>query len=197
MLYRFTIGAKPIEHPSHAVDNVPVIASLFDRAFGGVAYAAGPSYNHARLTERRAEIAWEAIGNAKDRIENTSPVERDLIEALSQRFVMPYPFEDDSHLDQAYADAMAEVWERYPEDADVGMLYAEALMVRTPWALYNIDREPAEETVDHVVGRNGRIDRRLENQDGWQDGIGAGSLTHAPGDRSGEAVHLRAGVGGE
>jgi tetratricopeptide (TPR) repeat protein len=115
-------------------------------AWWGVAYAAGPSYNHSRMTERRAEISWEALQNAQARIENTSPVERALIEALSKRFEMPYPLADDSHLDQAYADAMAAVWEQYPEDADVGMLYAEALMVRTPWALYNIDREPAEDT---------------------------------------------------
>ncbi len=115
-------------------------------AWWGVAYAAGPSYNHPQMDERRAEISWEALQNAQARIENTSPVERTLIEALSERHEMPYPLEDDSHLDQAYADALAEVWERFPEDADVGALYAEALMVRTPWALYNIDREPAEDT---------------------------------------------------
>jgi tetratricopeptide (TPR) repeat protein len=115
-------------------------------AWWGVAYAAGPSYNHSMMDERRAEISWEALQNARARIENTSPVERALIEALSKRHEMPYPSQDDAHLDQAYADAMAEVWERFPEDADVGALYAEALMVRTPWALYNIDREPAEET---------------------------------------------------
>jgi len=115
-------------------------------AWWGVAYAAGPSYNHPQMDERRAEISWEALQNAQARIENTSPVERTLIEALSARHEMPYPLEDDSHLDQAYADALAEVWERFPEDADVGALYAEAIMVRTPWALYNIDREPAEDT---------------------------------------------------
>ncbi|NIL99621.1 MAG: tetratricopeptide repeat protein [Acidobacteria bacterium] len=115
-------------------------------AWWGVAYAAAPSYNHAQLDERRAGIFFEALQNAQARIENASPVERALIEALGKRGEMPYPMEDDSHLDQAYADAMAEVWERFPEDADVGVLYAEALMVRTPWALYNIDREPAEDT---------------------------------------------------
>jgi tetratricopeptide (TPR) repeat protein len=98
------------------------------------------------MDERRAEIAWEAFQSAQARIDNTSPVERALIEAMSQRQEIPYPYEDDSDLDQAYADAMARVWEQFPEDADVGMLYAEALMVRTPWALYDIDREPAEDT---------------------------------------------------
>ncbi|HXV74974.1 MAG TPA: tetratricopeptide repeat protein [Candidatus Polarisedimenticolaceae bacterium] len=115
-------------------------------AWWGVAYAAGPSYNHAQMSDQRAETCHEAIQNARARIENTSPVERALIEALSERYEMPYPIEDDSRLDQAYADAMAKVWDQFSDDADVGMLYAEALMVRTPWALYNIDREPAEDT---------------------------------------------------
>jgi len=115
-------------------------------AWWGVAYAAGPSYNHPRLTGRRAEIFREALEKAEARIDNTSPVERALIEAMGKRHETPYPLHDDAHLDQAYADAMAEVWEQFPEDADVGALYAEALMVRTPWALYNIDREPAEDT---------------------------------------------------
>jgi tetratricopeptide (TPR) repeat protein len=115
-------------------------------AWWGVAYAAGPSYNHPRLTARRAEIFREALEKAEARIDNTSPVERALIEAMGKRHETPYPLYDDAHLDQAYADAMAEVWEQFPEDADVGALYAEALMVRTPWALYNIDREPAEDT---------------------------------------------------
>jgi len=115
-------------------------------AWWGVACAAGPSYNHPRLTARRAGIFQEALRKAQERIENTNPVERALIEALSERHETPYPLEDDAHLDQAYANAMAEVWERFPEDADVGALYAEALMVRTPWALYNIDREPAKDT---------------------------------------------------
>jgi tetratricopeptide (TPR) repeat protein len=115
-------------------------------AWWGVAYSAGPQYNHAQMTEERADKAWDAITKARARIDHASPVERALIEALSKRFAFVYPFEDDSHLDQAYADAMAEVWEQYPGDADVGMLYAEALMVRTPWRLYNLDREPAEDT---------------------------------------------------
>lgn len=115
-------------------------------AWWGIAYAAGPSYNHARMSEERARTCWDAMQKARARIDRAWPVERALIEALSARFEMPYPLEDDSRLDQAYADAMGKVWERFPDDADVGMLYAEALMVRNPWKLYGLDREPAEDT---------------------------------------------------
>ncbi len=116
-------------------------------AWWGVAYAEGPSYNHAHMNEERAQVCWDAIQNARERISNTRPVERALIEAMSKRFEMPYPIDDNADLNQAYAEAMGEVWKQYPDDADIGMMYAEALMVRTPWALYNrVDREPAEDT---------------------------------------------------
>ena len=114
-------------------------------AWWGVAYAVAPAYNHPLMDDRRKEVFREAMAKAKERLDNASPVEQALIEALDVRNVSPYPA-DDAQLDQAYADAMAEVWEQFPEDADVGALYAEALMVRTPWALYDIDREPAEDT---------------------------------------------------
>ena len=41
---------------------------------------------------------------------------------------------------------MAKVWAAYPTDSDVGTLYAEAMMVRTPWKLYTPDFEMAEDT---------------------------------------------------
>jgi hypothetical protein len=37
----------------------------------------------------------------------------------------------------AYADAMRRVHARYPDDLDVAALFAEALMIRTPWQLWN------------------------------------------------------------
>ena len=58
---------------------------------------------------------------------NASPVERALIEALSHRYANPQP-EDRAPLDQAYADAMREVWKKFPNDPDVGALFAEAMM---------------------------------------------------------------------
>ena len=89
-------------------------------AWWGVAVAAGPSYNHPQMNEQRVETCRDAIQNAQARIDNTSPVERALIEALGTRFEMPYPMDDDSHLDQAYADALGKIWEQFPQDADIG-----------------------------------------------------------------------------
>jgi tetratricopeptide (TPR) repeat protein len=116
-------------------------------AWWGVAYSEGPSYNHPFMDDKRKRASWKAIQNALVRVDNTSPVERGLIDALARRFEDPYP-EDNARLNEAYAEAMSELWEQYPDDADIGMLYAEALMVLRPWQLYNVDREPAEGTVE-------------------------------------------------
>jgi tetratricopeptide (TPR) repeat protein len=114
-------------------------------AWWGVALCQGPNYNDPDMTDERSAAAWEALQKARDRIDNTTPVERALIEALSQRYAKPWP-QDRTALEKAYADAMATVWAAYPDDVDVAVLYADAMMVRTPWQLYTKDGKPAQDT---------------------------------------------------
>ena len=114
-------------------------------AWWGVALCNGPTYNRSKMSKKRSAAAWDALQEALARIDNASPVERALIEALSHRYVKPCP-EDRTELEQAYADAMARVWAAYPNDSDVGTLYAEAMMIQTPWKLYALDHAPAENT---------------------------------------------------
>ena len=102
------------------------------------------------MNEKRTARAWEAMQNALQRIENTTPVERALIEALQYRNANPEP-EDRTSLNEAYAEAMGKIWEAYPNDADVGKLYAESLMVLQPWKLYTSDFVPHEITSRIVV----------------------------------------------
>ncbi len=45
--------------------------------------------------------------------------EQELIAALAHRYADPQP-EDRKPLDEAYAKAMREVWQRHPDDADIG-----------------------------------------------------------------------------
>ena len=68
-------------------------------------------------------------------------MERALIEAASKRYAWPQP-EDRKALDEAYAEAMEAVWRDHPRDADVGALYAEALMDLRPWDLWTTGGEP-------------------------------------------------------
>ena len=114
-------------------------------AWWGIALAEGPNYNSPVMDEDRAAGAWGALQEALARIENTTAVERKLINALAHRYADPAP-EDRSHLEQAYADAMAEVWAAYPNDSDVGALYAEAMMIQRPWKLYSPDRQATGDT---------------------------------------------------
>ena len=60
-------------------------------AWWGVAYAQGPNYNDPFMPETRSLAAWEALQKALARIENASPVERALIEALKHRYRNPAP----------------------------------------------------------------------------------------------------------
>ena len=70
----------------------------------------------------------------------TTPLEQDLIAASAIRAVLPVPGPmERSHLDEAYREAMAEIWEDAPGDVDVGTLYAEAMMNCQPWAYWTSD----------------------------------------------------------
>ncbi len=136
---------------AHAAELDPACAM----AWWGIALCEGPNYNDPVMTKERSAAAWGALREAKTRIDNTTPLERGLIEALSQRYAKRPP-KDRSNLEQAYADAMAEVWAAYPDDSDVGTLYAEAMMVQRPWKLYSVEGEPEGDT-PKIVETLGRV----------------------------------------
>jgi tetratricopeptide (TPR) repeat protein len=108
-------------------------------AWWGVALANGPHINNPTLDEAHAKAAWAALQRAK--AGTASAVERALIDALSRRYADPPPA-DRSALDKAYADAMRGVWKANPNDADVGALFAEALMDLRPWDLWTQAGKP-------------------------------------------------------
>ncbi|MDA9764464.1 tetratricopeptide repeat protein [Opitutales bacterium] len=116
-------------------------------AWWAISLSEGPNYNAPVMDDERSEGAWGALQEAQARIGNASAKERALIEALSNRYANPWP-EDRAHLEQAYADAMAEVWASYPNDSDIGALYAEAMMIQRPWKLYDIDRNSTGNTLE-------------------------------------------------
>ena len=101
-------------------------------AHWAIALASGPHINYPLVPPPAAERAWKELGLAKQYAPHASPVERELIEALSHRYANPQP-EDRSPLDRAYADAMRAVWQEHPDDPDVGVFFAEAMMDLRPW----------------------------------------------------------------
>lgn len=122
-------------------------------AWWGISLAAGPEYNDPVMTPDRTATAWDGLQKALSRIDDrTTPVERALIEALKARYAKMEPdSEGRARLNEAYAAAMRHVWQTYPNDADVGALFAEALMVVRPWQLYAIeDGTPHADTPEIV-----------------------------------------------
>ena len=130
-------------------------------AHWGAALAAGPHINYPLVPPPMAELAWKELTLAKQNASNASEVERALIDALSKRYAYPQP-EDRAPLDQAYADAMREVWKKFPNDVDVGALFAEAVMDLRPWNQWTLEGQPnpgTEEiiaTLDAVLKLNPR-----------------------------------------
>lgn len=110
-------------------------------AWWGIAMASGPHINNPVVPEERGRAAWAAIGKARAQIEKVSGEERALIEAASQRYAADPP-EDRKPLDGAFARAMEQVWKKYPNDADIGAIYAESLMDLRPWDLWAVGGEP-------------------------------------------------------
>ena len=119
-------------------------------AHWGIALAAGPHINYAVVPPPMAELAWKELTLAKQYASSGTEVEQALIDALSKRYVYPQP-EDRSSLDQAYADAMREVWKRFPDDPDVGALFAEAMMDLRPWDQWTADGQPNEGTEEIIA----------------------------------------------
>jgi hypothetical protein len=128
-------------------------------AHWGIALACGPHINLPIVPPPSAELAWKELKLAQENVAGVSPVERDLIEALGQRYANPQP-EDRMPLDQAYADAMRKVWQLHPDDVEVGVLFAEAMMDLRPWNQWTPQGEPnpgTEEilaTLDAVLKMN-------------------------------------------
>ena len=118
-------------------------------AHWGAALACGPHINSIAVPPPAAELAWKELGLAQKTSGNASPVERALIGALAKRYANPQP-EDRSGLDRAYADAMREVWKKYPKDPDVGALFAEAMMNLRPWDQWTPDGKPQPGT-DEII----------------------------------------------
>src|SRR5882724_472613 len=118
-------------------------------AHWGVSLACGPHINSIAVPPPAAELAWKELELAQKNAGNALPVERALIDALAKRYANPQP-EDRSGLDRAYADAMREVWKKYPKDPDVGAFFAEAMMNLRPWDQWTPDGKPQPGT-DEII----------------------------------------------
>ena len=110
----------------------------------GLALVLGPNINAPMDPDNNAE-AHDAVQRALRFSRDGDPRERAYIEALATRYTAEPP-EDRSALDLAFAEAMAEVVQRYPDDLDAATLYAETLMDTMPWNYWKDDGDPKPAT---------------------------------------------------
>jgi tetratricopeptide (TPR) repeat protein len=113
-------------------------------AHWGVALANGPHINNPAMDPEHVRAAWAALSRAQQAKE-ANELERGLIDTLAHRYNADAAA-DRKPLDRAYADAMRLLWQAHPRDADLGALFAEALMDLRPWDLWTPGGKPQPET---------------------------------------------------
>ncbi|ODU07268.1 MAG: hypothetical protein ABS81_01855 [Pseudonocardia sp. SCN 72-86] len=112
-------------------------------AHWGIAYVVGPNYNKPWELFDQKEIAEtlrrsrEMNALAHSKMEGASEVEQALITALDRRYQADAPPENLYAWSDAYADAMREVYARFSDDSEVVTVFAESMMNRTPWNMWD------------------------------------------------------------
>ena len=139
-------------------------------AHWGIAYAIGPNYNkpwEVFTEEEKAPNlarAHEAIKQASAM--PTSDAEAALIEAIKTRYPTDPTIEKYHPFNDAFADAMRQVYQQYPDDLDITFVFAEALMNRTPWQLWDLK---TGEQAKHSSALEAKevLDRAFETPAAW------------------------------
>lgn len=117
--------------------------------YWGMAHAMGPNPNsrYARMPDDPKGEGLKAIERALEKIDQATPLEKEIIEAL-------YVFYDrdsinDADLrDQAYLRKMRDLNKKYPNDPDIAALYAGSYMSIRRWDYWDKSGNPKGETLE-------------------------------------------------
>jgi len=141
-------------------------ATRFDEHFAmsywGKALAYGPNIND--LGYAASPEALASVKKAMDLYSNCTALEKALIDAMNVRYAADSTQSRDL-LNQLYADAMKKVFANFPNSADAGTLYADALMVQHPWDLYDRKYDPRPWTPP-IVAVLEKVLKRFPNNPG-------------------------------
>ncbi len=174
-------------------------------AYWGVAYAAGPHVNKP-MDASDTTNAWAALQLALANQARVSPKEQAYIAALAKRYQADH-VDDRSALDKAFAAAMRDLTEQYPDDLDAQVIFAESLINTMPWDYWTRDRTPKPETeeilsaLQLVMSRNPKHPganhfyiHAVEAGPNPEQGLGAADrlLRYAP--AAGHLVHMPAHI---
>lgn len=126
---------KAIEHDPECV-----------MAHWGVAYGSGPFYNNVwrQFSEAEADdatkVGHDHLRRALSFAHTANGFENRLVEALAQRFQKPHCVTGEifDQWDDDYANAMRDVYQSNKDDDDIAALFAEAMITRTAWKLWDV-----------------------------------------------------------
>lgn len=126
-------------------------------AYWGQALSLGPNIN-LPMDPADTETVYKALQKSLSLLDKASAKEQALINALAKRYTAE-ALKDRKSLDEAYATAMEEVAKKFPDDAEVKTLYAEALMDLHPWDFWkNGQAQPwtakPVELINQVISKN-------------------------------------------
>jgi tetratricopeptide (TPR) repeat protein len=130
--------------------------------FWGEALVLGPNIN-APMESAAVAPAVAAVKQASEKAAAAAPHEQALIAALAKRYSDDAKAER-APLDAAYAAAMGEVAARFPQDDNIQVLYAEALMDLSPWDYWEAGgAKPKGKTADILHALEGVLKRNREH----------------------------------
>ena len=114
------------------------------------------SYLNGPMTAADAPRAHAAISRALELAPgNTTQVERALIEAMAVRYEPQHDAERRRELDERWAEAAMDVYQRFPTDLDAGFLAGEALMLLQPrrglWDIENPEVQEIHRVLESVL----------------------------------------------
>ena len=150
----------------HAADADPDCAM----AYWGLALVIGPDYNK-RWDEfdpvdlcQAVPRAFAASQKAAQIAACTTPLEQALIHALTKRYQADSETADLERWIDDHAVAMRDVYARYPDNFDVVTLFADALLNRTPWKLWDLHSGDVAEGADTLEAKT-ILERAMRQMD--------------------------------
>ena len=154
LTYAFNHGeAQRAFHKAQKLDPTCVMC------FWGEALVLGPNIN-LPMQQDVVAPAFAAVQKASALASSASPREQALVAALVQRYA-PEAKADRASLDAEYAAAMSKVAAQFPDDDEIAVLYAEAVMDLSPWNYWqpggrepNPQSAPVVPTLERVLARN-------------------------------------------
>ena len=116
--------------------------------YWGMAHAMGPNPNsrYSQMPDDPKGEGLKAIKEALARIDNASPLEAEIINAMWV-FYNKEATPDDRERDRAYLAAMRDLNSKYPMDSDIAALYAASYMNIGKWDYWDAEGNPKDETL--------------------------------------------------